>query len=106
MSHGWSAMSASAFLATSLLLGAFVLCAGLYGLLYGAARLNQSIGLLRAAGLACSMLCLIAAAVVVTTPLAPAWKALIAASALVYCVIPPVTWRYLQRTHRDHGANT
>jgi uncharacterized membrane protein HdeD (DUF308 family) len=99
-------MSAGAFLATSLLLGAFVLCAGIYGLLYGAARLRQSVGLLRAAVLACGVLCLIAAAVVVATPLEAAWKALIVASALVYCAIPPVTWRYLQRTHRDHGANT
>jgi hypothetical protein len=99
-------MSAGAFLATSLLLGAFVLCAGVYGLLYGAARLKQSVGLLRAAFLACGVLCLIAAAVVVASPLEAAWKALIAASTLVYCFIPPVTWRYLERTHRDHGANT
>lgn len=105
MSRGRSAMSAGTFLATSLLLGAFVLCAGVYGLLYGAARLRQSVGLLRAAGLACGVLCLIAAAIVVATPLEADWKALIAASTLVYCAIPPVTWRYLQRTHRDHGAN-
>jgi uncharacterized membrane protein HdeD (DUF308 family) len=99
-------MSAEAFLATSLLLGAFVLCAGVYGLLYGAARLKQSVGLLRAAVLACGVLCLIAAAVVVASPLGPAWKVLIVASTLVYCFIPPVTWRHLERTHRDHGANT
>jgi uncharacterized membrane protein HdeD (DUF308 family) len=99
-------MSASAFLATSLLLGAFVLCAGVYGLLYAAARLRQSAGLRYAASLACGVLCVIAAAVVVITPLEPAWKALITASTCVYCVIPPVTWRYLQRTHRDHGAAT
>jgi hypothetical protein len=99
-------MSAGAFLATSLLLGTFVLCAGVYGLLYGAARLSQSVALLRMAGLACGVMCLVAAAVVATTPLEAAWKALITASTLVYCAIPPVTWRYLQRTHRDHGANT
>lgn len=98
-------MSAGAFLATSLLLGAFVLSAGVYGLLYGAARLRQSVGLRRAAGLAGGVLCLVAAAVVVATPLDVAWKALIVASTLAYCAIPPVTWRYLQRTHRDHGAN-
>jgi hypothetical protein len=30
-----------------------------------------------------------------------AWKLVIAASALAYLKIPPLTWGYLQRTHRD-----
>jgi len=52
------------------------------------------------------VLALDAAGVVLATPLALAWKLVIAASALAYLRIPPLTWGYLQRTHRDEGAHT
>ena len=97
-------MSPAVFLVTSLSLGFMVLAAGAYGLLYGAARFNESRALLIAAGFAYTILALDAAGVVLATPLAPAWKLLIAASALAYLAIPPLTWRYLQYTHRDEGA--
>jgi hypothetical protein len=51
------------------------------------------------------MLALDTATILLTTPLDPAWKLLIAVSALAYLGIPPLTWRYLQRTHRDEGAH-
>jgi hypothetical protein len=98
-------MSPAVFLVTSALLGFMVLAAGVYALLYGAARFKKSRALLIAAGLAYAMLALDAAGIVVATPLAPAWKLMIAASALAYLAIPPLTWRYLQYTHGEEGAH-
>jgi hypothetical protein len=92
-------------LVTSLLLGAFVVAAGAYGVLYGLGRARESRGLRRAATLAYGALCAVAVTIVVIAPLGMGWKVLIGASALVYYVIPPITWRHLNRIHRDHGAN-
>jgi hypothetical protein len=99
-------MSPAAFLLTSLSLGVMVLAAGAYALLYGAARLKNSRSLFILAGLAYGVLALDAAGVVLATPLALAWKLMIAASAPAYLRIPPLTWAYLQRTHRDEGVHT
>ncbi len=98
-------MTPAVFLVTSSLLGFLVLAAGAYALLYGAARFKESRALLIASGLAYIMLALDAAGIVLATPLAPPWKLLIAGSALAYLVIPPLTWRYLQYTHREEGAH-
>lgn len=98
-------MSPALFLLTSSLLGIMVLAAGAYALLYGAARFRRSRDLLIGAGLAYAMVVLDAAGIVLATPLAPAWKLLIAASALGYFAIPPLTWRYLQHTHREEGVH-
>jgi hypothetical protein len=97
-------MTPDAFLATSGLLGLFVLAAGAYGLLYGVGRLQDSRRLIGAAYVAYAALCMIVTGILIATPLGFGWKALILSSALVYFAIPPVTWRHLQRTHRDHGA--
>jgi hypothetical protein len=94
------------FVLTSLALGLMVLAAGGYALLYGAARFRNSRGLLILARLAYGVLALDAAALLLATPLAPTWKLLIAASALAYLWIPPMTWGYLQRIHRDDGVHT
>jgi len=83
-----------------------VLAAGAYALLYGVGRLKNSRGFLIGAACAYGVLALDAAALVQAAPLGQAWKLLIAASALAYLRIPPVTWQYLQRTHRDEGAHT
>src|SRR5215472_5709346 len=98
-------MTPQLVLVTSLLLGAFVVAAGAYGVLYGLARARRSRGLLRAAILSYGALCAVAVTIMVIAPLATGWKLLIAASALVYFAIPPVTWRHLNRIHHDHGAN-
>ena len=97
-------MTPQTLLTTSGLLGLFVLTAGAYGVLYGVGRLQESRQLMRAANLAYAALCAIVAAIVVATPLGFGWKLLIVASALIYYAIPPITWRHLHRTHRDHGA--
>jgi hypothetical protein len=96
-------MSPVVFLVTSSLLGFMVLAAGAYGLLYGAGRFKESRAVLIAAGLAYALLALDAAGIVLATPLASAWKVLIATSALAYFAIPPLTWRYLQYTHQEEG---
>jgi hypothetical protein len=98
-------MSPGVFLLTSLALGFMVLAAGAYALLYGAAQFKKSRVLLLLAGLAYGALALDTAGLLVTTPLDSAWKLLIAASALAYLAIPPVVWRYLQRTHREEGVH-
>jgi hypothetical protein len=96
-------MSPHAMVASALMLGALVVAAGAYGLLYCAARLYGSPTLAvasRASGVA---LVALAAAIVALTPLHFGWKALVAASAVAYLAIPPLTWRYLTRLHR--GGN-
>jgi hypothetical protein len=98
-------MTPQLVLVTSLLLGAFVVAAGAYGVLYGLGRARESRGLLRAATIAYGALCAVAVTIMVIAPLGMGWKVLIGASALVYYAIPPVTWRHLNRIHRDHGAN-
>ena len=98
-------MSPPALLLTSLSLGLMVLAAGAYALLYGIGRLKNSRALLIAAACAYGLLALDAAVLVQAAPLGQAWKLLIAASALAYLRIPPLTWWYLQRTHRDEGAH-
>jgi hypothetical protein len=104
MKSGDLSMTPDAFLATSGLLGLFVLAAGAYGALYGAGRLQESRRLIGAARIAYAILCAIVAGIFIATPLGIGWKLLIGLSALVYYAIPPVTWRHLQRTHRDDGA--
>jgi len=98
-------MSPDVLLLTSASLGFMVLAAGAYALLYAAARLRNSRTLLILAGLAYAALALDTAALVLATPLGYAWKLLIVVSALAYLRIPPVTWRHLQRTHREEGAH-
>jgi len=98
-------MSPEGFLATSGLLGLMVLAAGAYGLLYAAARLKHSRRWLLAAASAYLILAADAAVLVAATPLGPGWKILVAGSALAYLGIPPLTWRYLQRTHDQEGAH-
>ncbi len=92
-------MTPDGFLVTSALLGLMVLAAGAYGSLYAAARLTKKRTLLALAAAAYGMLTVDATCVVVASSLGPAWKLLIAASALAYVAIPPITWRYMRRTH-------
>jgi len=98
-------MTPGVLLVTSVSLGFMVLAAGLYALLYGIGRFRNSRGLLISAGVAYGALVLDAAGLALATPLAPEWKLLIAVSALAYLGIPPLTWRYLQHTHREEGAH-
>lgn len=96
-------MTANAMIETALLLGAFVLLAGMYGLFYTLAMLYRG-PYLKPASLACYTAHFGVMIVIVSaTPLGPWWKALIVASCLAYFAVPPVTWRYLVRLHREEG---
>jgi multisubunit Na+/H+ antiporter MnhG subunit len=100
-------MTPTAMVATALLLGAFVVMAGAYGLLYCASRLYDRAGLKTGRRLSYAALCAIAAAVVFLTPLHLGWKLLVAGSCAAYLGIPPLTWRHLNRIHRgdtSHGS--
>ncbi len=94
-------MTPRALLETSLLLGLFVLAGGGYGGLYSIGRVAARPSLVRAGRICWLMALAIALVITFTTPLDAGWKLLILASAVVYAVIPPVTWRYLERTHSD-----
>ena len=96
-------MTPSAMITTALLLGGFVLAGGAYGLLYCMARMSNHSALRAGGYLSYAALCLIAFALMGFTPLHLGWKFLIAASCAIYLVIPPVTWRYLTRLHREEA---
>lgn len=98
-------MTPGVLLVTSVSLGFMVLAAGAYALLYGIGRFRNSRSLLVSAGFAYGALVLDAAGLILAAPLALEWKLLIAGSALAYLGIPPLTWRYLQHTHREEGAH-
>jgi hypothetical protein len=94
-------MTPHSMITTALLLGAFVLLAGLYGFFYTLAMLFQQ-PYLKPISRACYALHFGAMlAIVVATPLGPWWKVLIVASCLAYFAIPPMTWRYLVQLHQE-----
>lgn len=94
-------MTPVALIETALLLGLFVLAGGGYGGLYAIGRLRARAGLV-VAGRACWIVAMALALVIALyTPLDLGWKLLILGSAVVYAVIPPMTWRYLQHERAD-----
>ena len=101
-------MRPDALIATALLLGAFVVLAGVYGLLYSLAVLLERASLKSAGYFFYLVHFAIMLTIVFATPLGAWWKLLIAASSVVYLAIPPITWRHLSRIHRNeerlHGS--
>lgn len=92
-------MTPATLLYSAGLMGLLALAGGGYGGLYtlGRMRLNAT---LRYAAFACYGLVLaFAALIAVSTPLAPGWKILVVASALIYALVPPLTWRFLVKMH-------
>jgi len=87
--------------ATALLLGAFVVLAGIYGILYSLAVLLERPPLKSAGDFFYLLHFLVMLTIVFATPLGAGWKVLIAVSSIAYLAIPPITWRYLTRIHRD-----
>ncbi len=86
-------------LATGLLLGCLILLAGCYGVLYGIGRLAGR-RRFRLAGFACyGLQCALALGIVTAAPLTSPWKFVIVVGTLGFLGIPPVTWRFLERTH-------
>lgn len=94
-------MTPIALVTTSILLGVFVLAGGGYGGLYGAGRLTMQRRYL-IAGYACyGAQILLVAVILLVTPLAPIWKFFMAISSVIYAVVPPLTWRYLEQIHKS-----
>lgn len=92
-------MSPAALLYTAGLMGLLALAGGSYGGLYTVGKLQAKAGLLYAA-FACYVTALVLAALIAGfTPLTTGWKILIMVSALVYAVVPPMTWRFLVKLH-------
>jgi hypothetical protein len=90
-------------LETALLLGALIWFAGCYGILYGIGMLAARRAM-RLAGLACyGLQCAIALLVVGLSPLTSPWKLVVVVGTLGFLVIPPVTWRFVERTHETHA---
>jgi hypothetical protein len=92
-------MSEIGLLQSALLLGLYVALAGSYGLVYTIARIQDAISLYRLSLVLYGLHGLTAIAIVAWTPLHIGWKGLIVASSAAFLVIPPLTWRLLQRTH-------
>jgi hypothetical protein len=98
-------MTAAQMLGTSLLLGAFVLLAGCYGLLYCLGRLRASRRLGRAAA-AAYLLQGVTAGLLALSSLDLWWKALLLASFVAFAAIPPLTWRFLERLHEPQEQHS
>lgn len=90
-------------LKTALLLGGLVLLAGCYGILYGIGKLAEWPAM-RLAGFACyGLQCVIALAVVGLSPLTDPWKLVVVVGTLGFLGIPPVTWWFVEHTHKAGG---
>ncbi len=91
---------AEALIFTALLLGAFVLLGGLYGLFYSLGRLRRERRLIAIARVHYALQCAVTAVIALATPLTPWWKLFVVLSCAAYFEIPPRTWSYLERLHR------
>jgi hypothetical protein len=92
-------MSEISLLQAALLLGLYVALAGSYGVVYAIARLQDAPVLQRISFILFGLHGLAAIAIVAWTPLQAGWKGLIAASSIAFFAIPPIIWRFIQRTH-------
>ncbi len=92
-------MSEIGLLQSALLLGLYAALAGSYGLVYTIARLQDALILHRIALSLYGLHSLTAIVIVAWAPLQIGWKGLIVASSAAFLAIPPITWRFLQRTH-------
>jgi hypothetical protein len=99
-------MTPDALIISAIMLGLFVLAGGSYGALYGAGRIWRRPQLIKT-GFACyGLQVLVTLAIVGITPLSIMWKVFILLSCLAYALIPPATWRYLERLHHTEGKTT
>jgi hypothetical protein len=92
-------MSEISLLQAALLLRLYVALAGSYGVVYAIARLQDAPALHRISFILFGLHGLAAIAIVAWTPLQVGWKGLIVASSIAFFAIPPIIWRFLQRTH-------
>jgi hypothetical protein len=98
-------MTPTQLLATSLLLGLFVLLAGCYGLFYCLGRMRASRRLGYAAE-AAYVLQGMTTILLTLSSLDSWWKAFILASFIVYFAIPPLVWRFLVRLHEPEEQHS
>ena len=92
-------MDPGRLLISSALLGAFVLCGGIYGVSYSFGVIWRRRSLRGAAYVAFACQAAICLILLAYAPLLAVWKALIAISCVLYYFVPPVTLRYLVRLH-------
>jgi len=97
-------MIALATLETGLLLGLYAMLAGIWGVLYALARLRGMSVVRRSAAAAYGLHAVGALTIVFWTPLGLGWKCLIVGTSLVVLALPPMTWRFLEHTHRNEGS--
>ena len=100
-----NAMSAMEVTRTTLLLGAFVLLAGAYAVLFTRGRITGNPRYLKAGYFLYGLQWVTALFLVLQTPLAPGWKLLILGSCIASMAIPHFTWMFLEKMHRQE-ANT
>jgi len=93
-------MTAITLMQTALLLGLYVALAGSYGLSYAIARLRGAGPLPAMPLIIYSLHGASAILIVAWSPLQAGWKGLLVASSAAFFVIPPITWRFLEHTHR------
>ena len=90
-------------LKTALLLGGLILLGGCYGILYEIGKLANSRAM-QLAGFACYGLQWVIALIVVgLSPLTTPWKLVVIIGTLGFFAIPPITWRFVERTHEAEG---
>ena len=95
-------MNALPLLETGLLLGIYVLLAGVWGLLYA---LDRAYGHLRmAAETVYGLHGIAAVAILLWAPLALGWKCLILAGTAAFRATPRVVWRLLEDSHRNGSS--
>ena len=92
-------MMSLGFIDTALLLGAFVLLAGCYGLFYTIGQLKHSRTWINAGYVCYFFQVAITLLIVIFAPLGVGWQLLIIASCLACFKIPPIAWSYLELTH-------
>jgi len=97
-------MTPEALIQTALMMGLLVAAGSAWSLLYCLGKTRARSDLMHAA-LGCYAIALgLAIAIAIDSPLSIGWKLLILVSALAYAGIPPMTLRYLQRTHEGEEA--
>jgi hypothetical protein len=86
---------------TALLLGIFVVLAGMYGAFYSLAIVFEDQRLRSAGYFSYVLHFAVMLVIVAATPLGMWWKVMIASSSVAYLTIPAITWRYLTRIHQQ-----
>ena len=90
-------------LKTALLLGGLIFLGGCYGILYGIGKLANWRAV-QLAGFACyGLQWVIALAVIWFSPLTTPWKLVVIIGTLGFFGIPPITWRFVELTHKVEG---